>query len=156
MTRSRRAVGYRETEQQVNTREERVRQSFSNQSFMSTLGAELTVVGQGVVEIRLPFSSKLTQQHGYLHAGAVTAILDSACGYAALSLAPDDKDVLTVEFKQNLLAPAAGEAFVARAHVKRAGKTLTVCAADAFALTDSKEKLVATMLATIMSIPARG
>lgn len=156
MTRSRRAVGYRETEQQVNTREERVRQSFSNQSFMSTLGAELIVVGQGVVEIRLPFSSKLTQQHGYLHAGAVTAILDSACGYAALSLAPDDKDVLTVEFKQNLLAPAAGEAFVARAHVKRAGKTLTVCAADAFALTDSKEKLVATMLATIMSIPARG
>lgn len=156
MTRSRRAVGYKETEQQVNTREERVRRSFSNQSFMSTLGAELTVVGQGVVEIRLPFSSKLTQQHGYLHAGAVTAILDSACGYAALSLAPDDKDVLTVEFKQNLLAPAAGEAFVARAHVKRAGKTLTVCAADAFALTDSKEKLVATMLATIMSIPARG
>lgn len=156
MTRSRRAVGYKETEQQVNTREERVRQSFSNQSFMSTLGAELIVVGQGVVEIRLPFSSKLTQQHGYLHAGAVTAILDSACGYAALSLAPDDKDVLTVEFKQNLLAPAAGEAFVARAHVKRAGKTLTVCAADAFALTDSKEKLVATMLATIMSIPARG
>lgn len=122
---------------------------------MSTLGAELTVVGEGVVEIRLPFSSKLTQQHGYLHAGAVTAILDSACGYAALSLAPDDKDVLTVEFKQNLLAPAAGEAFVARAHVKRAGKTLTVCTADAFAITDSREKLVATMLATIMSIPAR-
>ena len=140
----------------MNTREERVRRSFSNQAFMSTLGAELTVVGQGVVEIRLPFSSKLTQQHGYLHAGAVTAVLDSACGYAALSLAPDDKDVLTVEFKQNLLAPAAGEALVARAHVKRAGKTLTVCAADAFAITDSKEKLVATMLATIMNVPARG
>lgn len=139
----------------MSTREERVRRSFSNQAFMSTLGAELTVVGQGVVEIRLPFSSKLTQQHGYLHAGAVTAVLDSACGYAALSLAPDDKDVLTVEFKQNLLAPAAGEALVARAHVKRAGKTLTVCTADAFTITDTKEKLVATMLATIMSIPAR-
>jgi uncharacterized protein (TIGR00369 family) len=123
---------------------------------MSTLGAELTAVGKGAVEIRLPFSSKLTQQHGYLHAGAVTAVLDSACGYAALSLAPDDKDVLTVEFKQNLLAPAAGEVLVARAHVKRAGKTLTVCAADAFAITDSKEKLVATMLATIMNVPARG
>jgi uncharacterized protein (TIGR00369 family) len=122
---------------------------------MSTLGAEITRVGEGVVEIRLPFSSKLTQQHGYLHAGAVTAILDSACGYAALSLAPDDKDVLTVEFKQNLLAPAAGEALVARAQVKRAGKTLSVCAADAFAITDSKEKIVATMLATIMSIPLR-
>ena len=123
---------------------------------MSTLGAVLTVVGQGLVEIRLPFSSKLTQQHGYLHAGAVTAVLDSACGYAALSLAPDDKDVLTVEFKQNLLAPARGEMLIARAQVKRAGKTLTVCAADAFAITGSKEKLVATMLATIMTIPARG
>jgi uncharacterized protein (TIGR00369 family) len=140
----------------VNTREERVRRSFSNQAFMSTLGAELTVVGEGAVEIRLPFSAKLTQQHGYLHAGAVTAVLDSACGYAALSLAPDDRDVLTVEFKQNLLAPAAGEVLVARAQVKRAGKTLTVCAADAFAITGSKEKIVATMLATIMSIPLRG
>lgn len=140
----------------MNTREERVRRSFSNQAFMSTLGAELTVVGEGAVEIRLPFSAKLTQQHGYLHAGAVTAVLDSACGYAALSLAPDDRDVLTVEFKQNLLAPAAGEVLVARAQVKRAGKTLTVCAADAFAITGSKEKIVATMLATIMSIPLRG
>src|SRR5215831_4634140 len=144
-----------EREQQVNTHQERIRRSFLNQAFMSTLGAELTGVGQGVVEIRLPFSSKLTQQHGYLHAGAVTAVLDSACGYAALSLAPDDKDVLTVEFKQNLLAPAAGELLIARAQVKRAGKTLTVCTADAFAITGSKEKLVATMLATIMSIPAR-
>jgi uncharacterized protein (TIGR00369 family) len=72
---------------------------------MSTLGADLTAVGQGVVEIRLPFSTKLTQQHGYLHAGAITAVLDSACGYAALSVAAHDKDVLTVEFKENLLAP---------------------------------------------------
>jgi uncharacterized protein (TIGR00369 family) len=139
----------------VSTREERVRRSFSNQAFMSTLGAKLTVVGEGVVEIRLPFSLKLTQQHGYLHAGAVTAVMDSACGYAALSLAPDDKDVLTVEFKQNLLAPAVGDALIAKGHVKRAGKTLTICTADAFAITDSGEKLVATMLATIMNIPAR-
>ena len=139
----------------MNTREGRVRRSFSNQAFMSTLGAKLTVVGEGVVEIRLPFSLKLTQQHGYLHAGAVTAVMDSACGYAALSLAPDDKDVLTVEFKQNLLAPAVGDALIAKGHVKRAGKTLTICTADAFAITDSGEKLVATMLATIMNIPAR-
>src|SRR5262250_3062153 len=110
----------------MSTREERVRRSFSNQAFMSTLGAELTVVGQGVVEIRLPFSSKLTQQHGYLHAGAVTAVLDSACGYAALSLAPDDKDVLTVKFKQNLLAPATGELLIAKAQMKKARKTLTI------------------------------
>ena len=139
----------------MSTREERVRRSFSNQAFMSTLGAKLTVVGEGVVEIRLPFSLKLTQQHGYLHAGAVTAVMDSACGYAALSLAPNDKDVLTVEFKQNLLAPAVGDALIAKGHVKRAGKTLTICTADAFAITESGEKLVATMLATIMNIPAR-
>src|SRR5215470_13524581 len=105
------------------THEERVRQSFSSQAFMSTLGAELTAVGHGSVEIRLPFSARLTQQHGYLHAGAIAAILDSACGYAALSLAAEGKDVLTVELKENLMAPAAGEVFIARAHVKRAGKT---------------------------------
>lgn len=140
----------------MNTHEERVRRSFSNQAFMSTLGAELTVVGQGLVEIRLPFSPQLTQQHGYLHAGAVIAVLDSACGYAALSLAADDKEVLTVELKANLLAPAAGEMLVARAQVKRAGKTLTVCTADAFVITGSGEKVVATMLATIMSVPGQG
>jgi uncharacterized protein (TIGR00369 family) len=122
---------------------------------MSTLGAELTVVGQGVIEIRLPFSAKLTQQHGYMHAGAVTAVLDSACGYAALSLAADDKEVLTVELKESLLAPTAGEVLIARAQIKRAGKTLTVYTADAFAITGSGEKLVATMLATIMTVPTQ-
>jgi uncharacterized protein (TIGR00369 family) len=120
---------------------------------MSTLGAELTAVVQGGVEIRLPFSANLIQQNGYVHAGAITAVLDSACGYAALTVAADDKDVLSVEFKVNLLAPAAGEVFVARAQVKRAGRTLTVCTADAFAISDGTEKLVATMLATIMAVP---
>src|ERR1700733_2131633 len=119
---------------------------------MSNLGAELTAVVQGGVEIRLPFSSNLTQQNGYLHAGAITAVLDSACGYAALTVAADDKDVLTVEFKVNLLAPAAGEIFAARAQVKRAGRTLTVCTADAFAISNGREKVVATM-ATIMAVP---
>ena len=140
----------------MNTTEERVRRSFSGQAFMSTLGAELTVVGQGRVEIRLPFATQLTQQHGYLHAGAVISVLDSACGYAALSLAADDKEVLTVELKVNLLAPAAGEVLVAKAQVKRAGRTLTVCTADAFAITGSEEKVVATMLATIMTVSAQG
>jgi len=120
---------------------------------MSTLGAELTTVGEGVVEIRLPFSSNLTQQNGYLHAGAITAVLDSACGYAALSVAADDKEVLSVEFKVNLLSPAVGEILKARAQVKRAGQTLTVCTADAFAVSGGKEKVVATMLATIMALP---
>ena len=88
-------------------------------------------VALGYLDLRMPYRAELTQQHGYLHAGAVTAVMDSACGYAALSLAPDDKDVLTVEFKQNLLAPAVGDALIAKGHVKRAGKTLTICTADA-------------------------
>jgi len=137
----------------VSTHDERVRQSFRKQAFMSTLGAELTSVGEGVLEIRLPFSPRLTQQDGYLHAGAVTAVLDSACGYAALSVAPVDHEVLTVEFKVNLLAPATGESFIAKAQVKRAGRKLTVCTADAFAVTGNKQKAVATMLATIMALP---
>ncbi|MFZ0279849.1 MAG: PaaI family thioesterase [Candidatus Sulfotelmatobacter sp.] len=120
---------------------------------MSTLGAELAVVVQGGVEIRLPFSPNLTQQNGYLHAGVIAAVLDSACGYAALSVAAEDKEVLTVEFKVNLLAPATGDVFAARAQVRKAGRTLTVCTADAFAMKDGSEKLIATMLATIMAVP---
>jgi uncharacterized protein (TIGR00369 family) len=109
-------------------------------------------VGFGRVEIGFLFNSRLTQQNGFVHAGAVTSILDSACGYAALSVAPEGADVLTVEFKVNLLAPGVGESFMARASVKRAGKRLAVCAADAFAVRAGKEKLIATMLATIMNI----
>ena len=135
--------------------EERVRKSFAMQAFMSTLGGELTTVAHGAVEIRLPFSPNLTQQNGYLHAGAITAVLDSASGYAALTVAADDKDVLSVEFTVNFLVPAAGEIFAARAQVKRAGRTLTVCTADAFVISDGREKVVATMLATIMAVPRR-
>lgn len=119
---------------------------------MATLGAELLSVAHGAVEIRLPFSQRLTQQDGFLHAGAITSILDSACGYAALSVAPENAGVLSVEFKVNLLAPAVGESFVARAQIKRAGRTLTVCTADAFALNQGSEKLIATMQATIMNM----
>jgi len=133
--------------------DERVRRSFLKQAFMSTLGAELTAADEGVAEIRLPFSPGLTQQNGYMHAGAVAAVLDSACGYAALSVAPAGCEVLSVEFKLNLLAPATGEVLIAKAQVKRAGRTLTVCTADAFALTGSQQKVIATMLATIMRLP---
>ena len=119
---------------------------------MSTLGAELADVTSGAVEIRMPFSDKLTQQDGFIHAGVIASILDSACGYAALSVAPAHAEVLSVEFKVNLLSPALGVSYVARAQVKRAGKTLTVCTADAFALNHGKEKLVATMTATIMNM----
>lgn len=132
--------------------EQKVRESFGRQALMATIGAELVSVMPGAVEIRLPFHQKLTQQDGFLHAGVVTSILDSACGYAALSVAPENAEVLSVEFKINLLAPAVGEFFAARAQVKRAGRTLTVCTADGFALNKGNEKLIATMQATIMNM----
>ena len=122
---------------------------------MSTLGAEMTSVGHGTVHIRCGFDEKWTQQNGFVHAGVITSILDSACGYAALSVAPARNEVLSVEFKVNLLAPAVGDSFVARAVVKRAGKTLTICSADAYAVTRDGEKLIATMLATMMSIAGK-
>jgi len=136
--------------------EERVRESFRRQAFMATLGADVAIEKKGQVEIRFPFHRSLTQQNDFVHAGAITGILDSACGYAALSVAPDNHDVLSVEFKVNLLAPAVGDEFCARAQVKRAGKTLIVCAADAYARKNGQEKLIATMLATIMALKHRG
>ena len=122
---------------------------------MSTIGAELVRVAAGDVEIHLPFRADLTQQHGFLHAGVTTAVMDSCCGYAALSLMPPGAGVLTVEFKTNLLAPARGDVLVARGKVVRAGRTITVCTADAVMLTDGAETAVATMLATIMTIEHR-
>ena len=139
----------------MDNREARVRDSFERQQFMKTLGAEMAAVGEGTVEIRVPFGARLTQQHGYLHAGVITSILDSACGYAALSVAPPGCEVLSVEFKVNLLAPAVGDWFVARARVKRAGKILTVASADAYAFRDDQEKLIATMLTTIINLAGR-
>ena len=133
-------------------RESIVRESFSRQGFMKTLGAEISVLDHGQVEIRVRYRPTLTQQNGFIHAGVLTSILDSACGYAAMSVGPEKHDVLSVEFKVNLLAPARGERFVARAAVKRAGKNLTVCTADAFAIQNGQEKVVATMLATMMNI----
>ena len=133
-------------------RESIVRDSFSQQGFMKTLGAEISVLDHGQVEIRVAYRPTLTQQNGFIHAGVLTSILDSACGYAAMSVGPEKHDVLSVEFKVNLLAPAKGERFVARAAVKRAGKNLTVCTADAFAIQNGEEKVVATMLATMMNI----
>lgn len=135
--------------------EKKVRENFARQFFMSMLGAEMVSVGRGTVEIRFAFNSNLTQQSGFVHAGAITSIMDSACGYAALSVAPEESDVLSVEFKVNLLAPGVGESFVARASVKRSGKRLTVCTADAFAVKAGHEKLIATMLATMMQINSK-
>jgi uncharacterized protein (TIGR00369 family) len=135
--------------------EQAVRDSFAAQPLMATLGARLERVVAGEVEIRVPFRPELTQQHGFLHAGVVTSALDSACGYAALSLMPEGAGVLAVEFKTNLLAPARGDELVARGRVVRAGRTITVCQADATMLADGAETPVATMLATMMTVRDR-
>lgn len=135
--------------------EHAVRESFSKQEAMRTLGASLRHVEPGQVEIRLPYRNDLTQQHGFLHAGVVTAVLDSSCGYAAFSLMPPGSGVLSVEFKVNLLAPAKGEVLIARGRVLRAGRTITVCQADGFMRSGEQETMVAVMQATIMTVTAR-
>ena len=135
--------------------ESRVRASFARQSIMTLLGASLERVAPGAVDIRLPFRADLTQQHGFLHAGVTTTIADSACGYAAFTLMPPGAAVLTVEFKVNLMAPAAGETFLARGRVVRAGRTLTICSGDVFAVDAEDEKHVLTMLATVMTVQNR-
>lgn len=136
--------------------ERRVRDSFARQRVMETMGATLLRVAPGEVDILLPFREELTQQHGFLHAGVVTTIVDSACGYAALSLMPPDTGVLTIEYKVNLLAPASGARMIARGRVTRAGRTITVSSGEVYAVgADGQEKLVAMMVATIMTIRER-
>ncbi len=132
--------------------EARVRASFARQHLMQTIGAEMTAVRPGEVELTLPFRDDLTQQHGFLHAAVVTAIADSASGYAAFTLMAADRDVLSVEFKVNLLAPAAGERFIATGRVLRPGRTLTVCAAEVHAEHSGQRKLIAAMQATMMAL----
>ena len=133
--------------------ERRVRESFARQRAMETLEMRLLRVEPGEVEIGLGFREDLTQQHGYLHAGVVAAAVDTACGYAALTLTEAGAEVLSVEFKLNQLSPAAGERFVARARVVRAGRNITVCSGDVYALkSGGEEKLVAAMLATMMTV----
>jgi len=129
-----------------------IKQSFAKQTIMGLIGAELTRVEPGLIEIRLPYRSDLAQQHGYLHAGIVTTIADSACGYAAYSLMPPNSEVLSVEFKVNLLRPAKGETFSAVAEVVKSGKTLTVVRADVFGIEQEQPCLVATMLGTMICL----
>ena len=132
--------------------ETRVRANFDKQRLMTTIGATLERVEPGKVDIRLPFRNDLTQQNGFLHAGTIAAVADSACGYAALSLMPADADVLSIEFKVNMLAPAKGDAIVARGVVIRAGRTIMVCRADVVSITGRDEKLVAAMQGTMMVV----
>lgn len=131
--------------------EKRIKNSFARQTVMATIGASITSVEPGEVTIELPFRSDLTQQHGFLHAGVVTMVVDTACGYAALSRMPDSAEVLTVEYKVNFLSPAEGEKLIARGRVLKPGRTLTVCFGAVHAEKDGEEKLVATMLATMIA-----
>lgn len=135
--------------------EQRVRESFARQPFMATLGASLVRVEPGEVLIAVPFSATLTQQHGFLHAGVVTAVMDSACGYAALTLMEPRAGVMSVEFKVNLLAPAAANRFIAVGRVVRAGRTLTVCHGELRAVQDESEVLVAVLQGTMMAVRDR-
>lgn len=135
--------------------ERRVRTSFARQGLMRTLGAALTRVAAGQVEIVLVPRPEISQQHGFVHAGAVSAIADSAAGYAALSMMPPDRGVLTTEFKINLLAPATGTRIVARGKVVKSGRTLTLAQSEVFAESDGKEQLIALLTATLMAIEGR-
>jgi len=134
----------------------RVRASFARQKVMATLGITIKSMQPGEIELEMPYSAELTQQHGFIHAGILSVALDSACGYAAFSLMPVDVAVLTVEFKTNLLAPAAGSRFVFRARVIKPGRTLTICESQAFAHDGGSEKLIATMTGTLMAVQKRG
>lgn len=120
---------------------------------MTTLGAEMVELGRGRAALELPFRPDLCQQHGYVHAGALTTIVDSACGYATLSLLRADQEVLTVDFTANFLAPAAAERFRAEGTVLRSGRTLSVCRGEVFGLRTGEEpRLVAAMQATMMAV----
>lgn len=136
--------------------ESRIRASFDRQRFMATIGARLTRIDPGEVDIELHTREDLVQQHGFLHAGVLASAADSACGYAALSLMPQGAAVLSIEFKINMLAPAAGERVLARGRVIRAGRTVSVCSGDVVAFSNGTEKLVATMVATMMTVRDRG
>jgi uncharacterized protein (TIGR00369 family) len=136
--------------------EERVRASFARQNAMATIGARLTLVTPGIVEIEMPFSPALTQQHGFLHAGVISTALDSACGYAALSIMPANAAVLTIEFKVNLLAPGRGVRFLFRGSVTKPGRTIVVADGQAYAIAaDDEAKLIATMTGTMMTVVGR-
>ncbi len=131
-----------------------VRGSFDRQGLMAHLGARLTAVEPGLVQIEVPFRPELTQQHGLFHGGVTTSVADSACGYAALTLQAEGSEVLSVELKINFLGPARGERLVARGRVVRSGRTISVCQGDVYAVAaDGSESHCASMLATMMAVP---
>jgi uncharacterized protein (TIGR00369 family) len=132
--------------------QERIAVSFNSQGLMATLGASLVCVADGEVQIELPFSERLSQQHGYVHAGAITSVVDSACGYAALTKAPRGYEVVTAEFKINFLRPAIGERFLAIGRVQSSGKLLAVCTGEVRAFSGTTFKVIAIMQTTVVNI----
>jgi uncharacterized protein (TIGR00369 family) len=132
---------------------ERIKQSFNNQGLMKTLNARLVDVQKGQVKISCEFSDALTQQHGFFHAGVATSIVDSACGYAALTMMPENVEVLTVEYKVNFLRPAQTPTLIAIGKVLQFGKTLTVCEGSVY--DSNEEKLFAKMTATLIAMTDR-
>jgi uncharacterized protein (TIGR00369 family) len=147
-------VGMHQTEQ-VADDEERVRSSFAKQGLMATLGATLEKVSPGSVEIALRPTPSISQQHGFVHAGAVSAIADTAAGYAALTLMPASAGVLTTEFKINLIAPAKGDRIVAIGKVVKSGRTLTLAQTEVYAENAGHSKLIALLTATLMAVQGR-
>jgi uncharacterized protein (TIGR00369 family) len=136
-----------ETDEQI---AERVRRDAEKQAFLRFIGAELTAIHRGYAEFSMAFRPELGQQHGFLHAGVITTIADVAAGYAAYSLMPAHSEVLSVEFKVNLLRPGVGERFVARAKVLKPGRTLTAVQADVFAVAHGADKLIASLQGTMI------
>jgi len=135
--------------------EARAKAIFARQQIMQTLGVSIARIAPGEVEFTMPYAAGFTQQHGFLHAGTVATVLDNACGFAAATQTAPGTGVLTVEFKANFLAPAKGENFRFVGKTVKAGRTITVCEAQAFARAGADEKLIATMTATIMAIAGR-
>lgn len=136
----------------MNDIHQRIAGSFAAQGLMATLGARLVLAQEGEVHIEMPFSPAISQQHGYAHAGSITSIVDSACGYAALTVAPPGCEVVTAEFKTNFMRPAIGERFVAVGKVNSKGRTLTVCTGEVRAFQGADYKVVALMQATIVNV----
>ncbi len=130
----------------------RVRECFDAQPVMATIGARLEEVAPGLCTIALAWRRDITQQDGFLHAGILATLADSACGFAAFSLMPADARVLSIEFKINMLSPAVGPRFLARGEVIRAGRNISACRGEVLAVGDTDTKAVAAMQATMMTV----
>jgi uncharacterized protein (TIGR00369 family) len=133
----------------------RIRASFARQGAMMLIGAELTRIQHGSVEIELGYRPELTQQHGFLHAGVISAALDSACTYAAYTMIEPDVSILTIEFKVNLLSPGKGDRFLFRGEITKPGSNIIVADGRAYAIGDGPAKLIASMTGTKMALRGR-